>query len=191
MKQGIGLVVLLVGCTITSDKPSTSKSDGRPRAARALSEHGVAIGQRVPPIPVSCADRTNREVGGGAGLQLITFATAHDCALCNLHLASLKTIDWTQFSFIDPFIVAWGPSRADLAKLESQDMIRDLPLPVCIDRPGVLWDSLDIAHTPFTVIIRRGKIIQVYDQDLSREAYRDQFLKDLSTLPPPIGGGSK
>lgn len=149
---------------------------------RALSEHGVAIGQRVPEVLVSCADGSQRQVGRRDGLQLVLFATASDCALCNLHLESLAHVDWTQVAGLDRFVVAWTPSSRDLRQLESQEVLRNLPLQVCADSSGILWDSLGLAHTPFTAILREDRIVYVYDGDVARGVRGDQFLKDVADL---------
>jgi len=80
--------------------------------------------------------------------------------------------------------VAWGPSPKRLAQLESgvSDTL-GLTFPsVCIDRKGVLWDSLNVSHTPFSVIVRNGRIIYLHDAALTSAAVGEQFYADVAWL---------
>lgn len=175
------LVLLTAGCTLFA----AERTPDALTISRAYMEHGVTLGQAVPLTPLSCSDSTARRVGDPDALQMITFATSYDgCTVCNLHLKSLGSIRWRQLPDVDPFIVAWGPSRKRLVQLESglSDTL-GLTFPsVCIDRKGVLWDSLNVSHTPFSVIVRNGRIIYLHDADLTPAAVGEQFYADVARL---------
>lgn len=175
------VVLLTAGCTVSAAEriPDTLT------ISRAYMEHGVALGQAVPLTPLSCSDSTTRRVGDPNAIQMITFATTYDgCTICNLHLKSLGGVRWKELPKLEPFIVAWGPSPKRLAQLESgvSDTL-GLTFPsVCIDRKGVLWDSLNVSHTPFSVIVRNGRIIYLHDAALTSAAVGEQFYADVARL---------
>lgn len=54
--------------------------------------------------------------------------------------------------------------------------------PVCIDEVGVLWNSLNVSHTPFTVLVENGRIIYLEDRNLARLNRQEEFLADLARL---------
>lgn len=177
-----GLALVVAACTVSA----TDRLPPTLTLSRAAMEHGVKLGQAVPQRDLSCSDSTVRRVAAPGAVQMITFATPYDCALCSLHLSSLGSIHWNQLPKIDPFIVAWGPSAKELVRLESG--VKDTPgltFPsVCIDREGVFWDSLNVSHTPFTAIVRDGRVIYLHDGVLSSPALGDQFYEDVARLLP-------
>lgn len=175
-----GFALLVAACTA----PATGRSTEGLTISRALNEHGVELGRAVPLTPLSCSDSTTRRVADPDAVQMITFATPYDCALCSIHLSSLGSIRWSQLPKVDPFIVAWGPSREELVRLESgvSDTLGLTFPPVCIDRKGVLWDSLNVSHTPFSAIVRNGRIIYLHDGVLSSAAAGNQFYEDVARL---------
>jgi len=150
--------------------------------SRALSEHGVRLGQVAPAVRMECSDGVSRNVGAKDTYQLITFATKSDCAMCNLHLASLDRVEWNDLPPVDRFIVSWSPIASDVRHIASAGQDTALGLPLCLDREGVLWDSLSLSHTPFTTILANGVVVYLEDRDLSRVGRLEEFVGDLSSL---------
>lgn len=180
-------VLLIAGCTVSA----AERTPDMLTISRAYMEHGVALGQAVPLTPLSCSDSTARRVADPDALQMITFATTNDdCTVCNLHLKSLGGVRWNDLPELEPFIVAWGTSRKRLAQLESglSDTLGLTFPPVCIDQKGVLWDSLNVSHTPFSVILRNGRIIYLHDATLTEAVVGEQFYADVARLLGDGGG---
>ena len=147
--------------------------------SRTLNEHGVAIGQRIAPIPVTCGDSVT-SVGAENTTQLVTFATLKDCSSCETHMSGLDFLEQEDALPEHNIVVVWlepGTARGEVDAARKRSART-----VCLDSAGQAWDALNLQHTPVTALIRSGSIVYLHDQPLSRDADRRAFLTDVRRL---------
>lgn len=176
------VAILALGFSACGTGEAPRGPGGTPLLSRALSEHGVVLGQAVPEVALGCSDGVTRHIGEKGAYQLVTFATPFDCVMCNLHIASLGDVPWNTLPELDPIVVAWSPAKSDRDHLSVGGGDEPVMFPVCIDEAGVLWDSLNVSHTPFTVLVEDGRVIYLEDRNLARLNRQEEFLADLARL---------
>jgi hypothetical protein len=169
------LSMLLFGaaaCTpVPRDAVVTSQADNK---------HGFAVGDTIVPFMVECLSGRSRNLGEKGSAQLVTFSTAGDCSTCMPHLDGLERVARDGRGPSDSFILTWAPGQtiAEVGRLYAARPARD----VCVDTAGRAWDSLNLEHTPVTVLLISGHVSYMTDKGYQTDSSRDRFLDDLSRI---------
>ena len=144
---------------------------------RLLNAHGLAVGDRIEPVAVSCTDGGTSTVGRPEAVELLTLSTPDDCLTCVPHLAGLDTLTQAGALPEQNYIVAWvpEPQREGAKRVYQALSMRD----VCFDVKGALWSNYDVQHTPVTLLLRNRQIVYMHDAPLNSAAARRRFAADL------------
>ena len=138
--------------------------------SRVAMEHGLAPGDRIAATTVKCPQSADRVIGAAGETQIVTFATPFDCTACAPHLAGVPKVERDAGVADRAFAVVWSPRLQSL----DHDLGTSRPdLPLCTDERGTLWDRHNLLHTPFTAVIRDGRVIYMHDGTLL--THRDQL----------------
>jgi len=145
--------------------------------------HGIRVGDRMAAFELPCADERHRGVSPSHGRQLVTFVTARDCLDCQLHLTGLDSLHHAAQGLPAHILVAYAASGEQRATVRT--IVSQTSLPVCVDAGGALWDRLDIANTPFTVLLSDQRVVYLNDLPLDtpdRVALLRRALMELGAL---------
>jgi hypothetical protein len=144
----------------------------------ADNRHGFVVGDSIAPFAVHCLSGRSRMLGELGATQLVTFSTAGDCSTCMPHLDGLEQIARAGRGPPDSFILTWAPGQsiAEVGRLYASRPARD----VCLDKLGQAWDSLDLQHSPVTVLLISGRVSYMTDRGYLTDSSRARFLADLA-----------
>lgn len=169
------LVFLAFSVTVTN--AGCSEARGIDRAGM---EHGLAINDRIELTLLSCRNGERHEAGREGAVEIVTFATPFDCVYCSVHLSGLvELVDQLPEKVQPPVLVLWSPSDTQLER--AVDKFGDSGFDLCHDVEGTLWDRYNLTNTPFTVVLRNGRVVYLNDWALD-EAAGEQFLADVQNL---------
>lgn len=155
----------------------------------ALNDHGLALGQRIAPVTLSCSDGRQHVVADSAETQLVTIATLRDCSECETHMSGLNDLRARGKLPAPDMLVIWPTLGAPASEFNKR--MRKSARLVCADEGGVLWDRYNVLHTPVTLVLRSGRVSYIYDAPLQSVGAQQALLADLDTLwksnhrPPP------
>gem|GEM_PF-2623663 len=147
--------------------------------SRVRMEHGITVGSHVSPTEVACLRGGTRSVGAENDVQIVTFATPYDCSECTPHLTGVSKVVKEVGLAGRAFWVVWSPNT----RAVEQSLARSQPgFPVCVNEDGTLWDRHNLLHTPFTAVIRTGRVVYMHDGLVSRREDERQLAADLKRL---------
>lgn len=178
MTYNLAIAVFSVPLTVLPLLACGRHTDHKAIPRVALNEHGLRLRHVIGPTAVSCTDGRTRTVGGRGALQLITFSAASDCSDCERHLMGLKREYGGDPKLgIDQFFVTYGPAdrRVDIL---GQYRARTAE-PVCMNDGASLWHQQNISHTPFTILVRNGRILYIDDAPLDTRADQELFFANV------------
>lgn len=135
--------------------------------------HGLRVGDTITPVQLPCSDGQSRLLGATSRSELVTFATASDCASCSLVLHGLDTVWRERPRGLEMFFVSYTDVHSEPAALRS--FTAETAQPVCFDTTGQLWRRYDISHTPFTLFVHSGVVVFGYDQGLDSPTEQQNF----------------
>jgi hypothetical protein len=168
MRKALTLLVAALGTACTTHDDSV--------VSRLAMDHGLKPGTRLEPTPVECLHGPSRTIGSAGETQIVTFATPFDCSACTPHLAGVPKVERQQGLLGHALLVVWSPNLRTLAR----DLgAARLELPVCVNRSGSLWDRYNFQHTPFTAVIRNGRVIYMHDGTLLTRRSETEMAADL------------
>ena len=139
----------------------------------AMKEHGIAVGSRISSVQLGCTDGQRRRIADPVAVQVITFATISDCLDCFRHLDGLENLAREGRMPENQFVVAYGPAgthESNLALLNARTK-----RPICFDTAGVLWRRHDLTSTPFTVVVRKGRVSFLHDLPTDTKGSEESF----------------
>jgi hypothetical protein len=159
---------------------SLACSPNRVPQSHVVNAHGLAVGDSIEPLALTCREGGDRRIAAPNEVQLITLSTAGDCSACLTHLAGLEQLLVTKQVTAPQFYVSW----ATTAQIPSAMIAYRATTirPVCFDTSGTLWDSHNVSHTPVTVVIRNGRVLYMHDMPLISASSQRQFLGDLQDM---------
>lgn len=168
------LVALLAATACARQKSATVVT------SQVDNAHGFKVGDSLAPFHVQCLKDSDKILAKPGVTQLVTFSTAGDCSTCMSHLSGLEAVSRAGGGPPQNFIVTWsrGQSVPEIARLYSSRPGRD----VCLDSLGQAWDSLNIQHTPVTVLLISGRVAFMTDKGLTSDSSRARFISDIAGL---------
>jgi hypothetical protein len=171
---GLVLTIITACSSITDDRDTRNP-------LIAVRYHGVAIGNAMTSGRLPCTDGTARALTDSTAVHIVTFATLGDCLTCVEHLTSLEEIVRSgELDGFDTFIVAYA-SRARQG--EATQQFRGISArPICLDIDGAVWEDHNLQNTPFTVILRNGRVRAISDTPLRSSDEQIRFLSSLRAV---------
>ncbi len=166
-----------------SEATRSADALARARALAApltLTRHGLAVGEAIQPVRLECDDARSRIVAPLEIPQLVTFTTPGDCSACETHLAGVEMLLSDNSPIPEHVWVAYPADVDSNAASEQYRLITRFP--ICWDRAGAMWTRYNISHTPFTVLLRNGKVLLIDDASLARPSERARFMDTVRAL---------
>lgn len=173
-------LVLQVSCTGEQADHSIERGISRASRPMVLNEHGLKAGAVIDSIELPCNDGRTRVVAPADQFQLVTFSGPGDCSTCWPHLTGLKEISAAQGFRVEHIYVSFPAGMPVHVAARIYEPFTDGP--VCWDEDGALWREHDIAHTPVTVLLRRGSIVLMHDAPLTSDDARSQLTDSIRVL---------
>lgn len=156
--------------------------ESRAAMSRVTMEHGIKVGDSVPPTALDCGTGVKRVVGSPRRIDLVTFASAGDCSICQAHLVGLQALHVTRRLPVSDYVVLWAPDSQDVRLAEF--LRRESARPICLGG-AALWIRYHLAHTPVTALVDSGKVVYLHDEQLASEAAQDTLVSDLRSFVLP------
>lgn len=168
-----GIVMLLGAC---GGKDVTDSA----MAITARKSHGVSLGSALMDVTLTCTDGLQRATAPRGITQLITFTSTYDCLDCFRHLEGLDSLALDKRLPGREFVVAYGP--AGLSE-DNEAMLRARTRrPLCMDTAGALWRQHGLSSTPFTVLVRDGRVVFLHDLPTDNARARERFVTQLARI---------